>query len=57
MINYVLRFFVQHLINKDDTEYTGQETFVREMYDERSWEFFPVGECFLKQYEDTLMAS
>jgi len=51
--NYL--FFLQHLINKDETEYTGQESYVRLMYDERNWEFFPVGECFLKQYEDTLM--
>lgn len=24
------------------------------MYQERSWEFFPVGDCFRKQYEDQL---
>jgi ryanodine receptor 2 len=52
--NYL--FFLQHLILKDECEYTGQESYLREMYDERNWEFFPVGECFLKQYEDTLMA-
>ncbi|KJH53393.1 EF hand [Dictyocaulus viviparus] len=31
--NYL--FFLQHLVNKDDTEYTGQETYVREKYDNR----------------------
>ncbi|KAL3078921.1 hypothetical protein niasHS_014703 [Heterodera schachtii] len=51
--NYL--FFLQHLVNKDETEYTGQETFVREKYDNRDWEFFPVGECFMKQYENELL--
>ncbi|XP_064623398.1 ryanodine receptor-like isoform X6 [Lineus longissimus] len=50
--NYM--FFLMHLINKPDTEYTGQETFVWEMYQERCWDFFPVGDCFRKQYEDVL---
>ncbi|KAI6242082.1 Ryanodine receptor 1 [Aphelenchoides fujianensis] len=50
-------FFLQHLVNKDETEYTGQETYVREKYDNRSWEFFPVGECFRNQYEDQLLQS
>jgi len=54
LANYL--FFLMHLINKDDTEYTGQETFVRQLYDKRIWEFMPVGECFLKQYEEQLMA-
>ncbi|KAL4003146.1 RIH domain family protein [Acanthocheilonema viteae] len=53
--NYL--FFLQHLVNKDETEYTGQETYVREKYDNRDWEFFPVGECFMKQYEDQLLQS
>ncbi|TKR86989.1 hypothetical protein L596_011474 [Steinernema carpocapsae] len=53
--NYL--FFLQHLVNKDETEYTGQETYVREKYDNRDWEFFPVGECFVKQYEDQLLQS
>lgn len=35
-----------HLINKPDTDYTGQETFVWEQYQKRCWDFFPVGECF-----------
>lgn len=65
------RFFLQHLVNKDETEYTGQETYVREKYDNRlefslmlkkplfsrDWDFFPVGECFVKQYEDQLLQS
>ena len=51
------RFFFQYLITKDDTEYTGQETLVRHMYDDRNWAFFPVGECFVKQYEDVLLQS
>lgn len=53
--NYL--FFLQHLVNKDETEYTGQETYVREKYDNRDWEFFPVGECFLKTYEAELIQS
>lgn len=48
--NYM--FFLMHLINKPDTEYTGQETYVWEMYQQRCWDFFPVGDCFRKQYED-----
>jgi ryanodine receptor 2 len=50
--NYM--FFLMHLINKPDTEYTGQETYVWELYQQRSWDFFPVGECFRKQYETEL---
>jgi len=50
--NYM--FFLMHLINKPDTEYTGQETYVWELYQQRSWDFFPVGECFRKQYENEL---
>ncbi|KAK0411652.1 hypothetical protein QR680_005766 [Steinernema hermaphroditum] len=53
--NYL--FFLQYLVNKDETEYTGQETYLREKYDNRDWEFFPVGECFVKQYEDQLLQS
>lgn len=45
------RFFFMHLINKPDTEYTGQETYVWEMYSNRCWDFFPVGDCFRKQYD------
>lgn len=48
--NYM--FFIMHLINKPDTEYTGQETYVWELYQQRVWDFFPVGDCFRKQYED-----
>ncbi|XP_041921605.1 ryanodine receptor 2 isoform X1 [Alosa sapidissima] len=48
------RFFVMYLINKDETEHTGQESYVWKMYQERCWEFFPVGDCFRKQYEDQL---
>ena len=36
-----LRFFIMYLINKDETEYTGQETFVWDMYQSRCWDFFP----------------
>ncbi|KAK2706501.1 hypothetical protein QYM36_016513 [Artemia franciscana] len=52
LANYL--FFLMHLINKPDTEYTGQETYVWNMYQQRSWDFFPVGDCFRKQYEDEL---
>ncbi|XP_050357853.1 ryanodine receptor isoform X1 [Nymphalis io] len=52
LANYM--FFLMHLINKPDTEYTGQETFVWNMYTQRCWDFFPVGDCFRKQYEDVM---
>uniref|UniRef100_A0A3Q2W3J5 Ryanodine receptor 2 n=1 Tax=Haplochromis burtoni TaxID=8153 RepID=A0A3Q2W3J5_HAPBU len=47
-------FFLMYLINKDETEHTGQESYVWKMYQERCWEFFPAGDCFRKQYEDQL---
>jgi len=50
--NYM--FFLMHLINKPDTEYTGQESYVWGLYQQRRWDFFPVGECFRKQYEEEL---
>uniref|UniRef100_X1Z8I7 Ryanodine receptor n=1 Tax=Capitella teleta TaxID=283909 RepID=X1Z8I7_CAPTE len=53
--NYM--FFLMHLINKPDTEYTGQVSYVWELYQERSWDFFPVGDSFRKQYEDELGTS
>ncbi|KAG1681767.1 Ryanodine receptor [Nymphon striatum] len=53
--NYM--FFLMHLINKPDTEYTGQETYVWELYQNRCWDFFPVGDCFRKQYEDELVST
>ncbi|XP_043283357.1 ryanodine receptor isoform X10 [Venturia canescens] len=49
LANYM--FFLMHLINKPDTEYTGQETYVWNMYQQRQWDFFPVGDCFRKQNE------
>ncbi|KAF7669099.1 hypothetical protein LDENG_00247690 [Lucifuga dentata] len=52
LANYL--FFLMYLINKDETEHTGQESYVWKMYQERCWEFFPVGDCFRKQYEDQL---
>uniref|UniRef100_A0A915JQE9 Uncharacterized protein n=1 Tax=Romanomermis culicivorax TaxID=13658 RepID=A0A915JQE9_ROMCU len=55
LANYL--FFLMHLIQKDETEYTGQETYVHTLYEERYWEFFLVGECFLEQYEDQLMVA
>lgn len=51
LANYM--FFLMHLINKPDTEYTGQETYVWNMYQQRCWDFFPVGDCFRKQNEDS----
>ncbi|XP_070577063.1 ryanodine receptor 2-like isoform X7 [Ptychodera flava] len=48
--NYM--FFLMHLINKPETEYTGQESYVWQLYQERCWDFFPVGNCFRKQYEE-----
>ncbi|CAN0250954.1 unnamed protein product [Lampetra fluviatilis] len=52
LANYL--FFFMYLINKDETEHTGQESYVWKKYQERCWEFFPVGDCFRKQYEDLL---
>uniref|UniRef100_A0A8C1VAV8 Ryanodine receptor 3 n=1 Tax=Cyprinus carpio TaxID=7962 RepID=A0A8C1VAV8_CYPCA len=52
LANYL--FFLMYLINKDETEYTGQESYVWKMYQERCWDFFPAGDCFRKQYEDLL---
>ncbi|XP_046876649.1 ryanodine receptor 1 isoform X4 [Hypomesus transpacificus] len=52
LANYM--FFLMYLINKDETEHTGQESYVWKMYQERSWDFFPAGDCFRKQYEDLL---
>ncbi|KAI4887181.1 hypothetical protein NFI96_021277, partial [Prochilodus magdalenae] len=52
LANYL--FFVMYLINKDVTEHTGQESYVWKMYQERCWEFFPVGDCFRKAYEEQL---
>ena len=45
--NYL--FFLMHLIRKEETEYTGQESYVMDMYRKRNWEFFPVGVCFSQQ--------
>ncbi|MEQ2262380.1 hypothetical protein XENORESO_009240, partial [Xenotaenia resolanae] len=52
LANYL--FFLMYLINKDETEHTGQESQVWKMYQERCWDFFPAGDCFRKQYEDQL---
>ncbi|XP_072171379.1 ryanodine receptor 2-like [Diadema setosum] len=48
--NYM--FFLMYLINKPETEHTGQESYVWQLYQQRCWDFFPVGDCFRKQYED-----
>ncbi|OON18966.1 EF hand, partial [Opisthorchis viverrini] len=50
--NYM--YFLMHIINKPDTEYTGQESYVWELYQQRCWDFFPIGDCFRKQYEEEL---
>lgn len=50
-IGLLCRFFIMHLINKPETEYTGQETYVYKLYSQRCWDFFPVGDCFIKQHE------
>nr|XP_055028682.1 ryanodine receptor 3 isoform X6 [Misgurnus anguillicaudatus] len=52
LANYL--FFLMYLINKDETEHTGQESYVWKMYQERCWDFFPAGDSFRKQYEDQL---
>ncbi|XP_041469245.1 ryanodine receptor 2-like isoform X1 [Lytechinus variegatus] len=48
--NYM--FFLMYLINKPETEHTGQESYVWQLYQQRCWDFFPVGDCFRKQYDD-----
>ncbi|TKS85783.1 Ryanodine receptor 2 [Collichthys lucidus] len=55
LANYL--FFLMYLINKDETEHTGQESFVWKMYQERSWEFFPVGDCFHRQQVSSALRS
>ncbi|XP_075257500.1 ryanodine receptor 2-like isoform X3 [Convolutriloba macropyga] len=50
--NYM--FFLMYLINKDETEFTGQETYVWNLYQARNFDFFPLGDCFRKQYEEEL---
>uniref|UniRef100_A0AAQ4QQJ8 Ryanodine receptor 3 n=1 Tax=Gasterosteus aculeatus aculeatus TaxID=481459 RepID=A0AAQ4QQJ8_GASAC len=52
LANYL--FFLMYIINKDETEHTGQESYVWKLYQERCWDFFPTGDCFRKQYEDQL---
>ncbi len=39
------------LIPEDLNKLKLQETYVWKLYAERSWDFFPVGGCFRKQYE------
>lgn len=34
-----------------------QESYVWELYQQRTWDFFPVGDCFRKQYEDEMSGS
>ena len=34
-----------------------QETYVWELYQQRSWDFIPVGDCFRKQYEEELSSA
>uniref|UniRef100_M3ZNQ9 Ryanodine receptor 2-like n=1 Tax=Xiphophorus maculatus TaxID=8083 RepID=M3ZNQ9_XIPMA len=50
-IPHVFRWLLQHVLT---TVLTFQESYVWKMYQERCWEFFPVGDCFRKQYEDQL---
>jgi len=52
LANYL--FFFMHINFKPDTEYTGQETYVWKLYQARIWDFFPVGDCFRKQYANDL---
>ena len=52
LANYL--FFIQYLIEKDANDYTGQETLVWDQYQSRTWDFFPQGDCFRKQYETEL---
>ena len=38
----------------DENDNTGQETLVWDMYQSRTWDFFPQGDCLRKQYETEL---
>ena len=38
----------------DENDNTSQETLVWDMYQSRTWDFFPQGDCFRKQYETEL---
>ncbi|KAI6657509.1 Ryanodine receptor 44F-like X1 [Oopsacas minuta] len=44
--NYL--FFLMYLINKHDTLYTGQESYVWDLYLQRKWDFFPIG-CYFEK--------
>ncbi|VDO12340.1 unnamed protein product [Rodentolepis nana] len=45
-----------YIVNKPDTEFTGQETYVWELYQKRYLGFSPIGNCFRKQYKEELQA-
>uniref|UniRef100_A0A3B3INL7 Uncharacterized protein n=1 Tax=Oryzias latipes TaxID=8090 RepID=A0A3B3INL7_ORYLA len=56
LANYL--FFLMYLINKDETEHTGQESYVWKMYQERCWDFFPAGDSTVEsQLSKTLILS
>lgn len=42
-------FFLLYLIKKQESEFSGQESYVWELYLKRKWDFFPVGDCFQNQ--------
>ena len=48
-------FFLLYLIKKRESEFSGQESFVWEMYLKRDWDIFPVGKCF--QLQETSSAN
>ena len=50
LANYL--FFLMHLVKRSETDHTGQETYVWNLYLQRCFDFLPVGDCFRKQYED-----
>ena len=39
-------FFFMHLLEKPETEHTGQESYVSKLYKQGKYLFFPLGECF-----------
>lgn len=51
---FVFAYIWQKLIIYRFFFFFSKESYVWKMYQERSWEFFPVGDCFRKQYEDQL---
>lgn len=53
-VSLILQVMRRTIVVKSVVCSVSQESYVWKMYQERCWEFFPVGDCFRKQYEDQL---